>query len=430
MLMNATIPTAMLSGSAGLPPVGDGLVRGDIHIAGGKIRAVTPPTREAPLDSHFDMDGGMVWPCLVDCHTHLDKGHTWRRSRNPDGTFQAALDTADADIKSHWSPDDLRVRMDFALRCAMAHGTGAIRTHLDVIPERPAESWEVFRAVQADWRGRIDLQAASLAGLEFVEDERLLGAVTAEVKQTRGGLLGAFLYAMPDLDERLDRFLRHAGRHGLDVDFHADETTDATSRCTSAIAEAVLRTGYEGRVLVGHAVAPSLRDDDDLDRLLDLVAAAGLSIVTLPQCNAYLLGRSPGRTPRLRAVAPIHEMRARGIAVAIASDNTRDPFHMTGDLDLLDVFRSAVRLQHLDHPFGGWPAAIAATPAALMGLDAGVLRPGAAADLVLFGARDWSELLSRPQHDRIILRKGRAVTADLPDYRELDHLKGLGHDQT
>ncbi len=52
--------------------------------------------------------------------------------------------------------------MDFALRCAFAHGTRAIRTHLDSIPPQPEISWPVFREMRAEWAGRIDLQAASL----------------------------------------------------------------------------------------------------------------------------------------------------------------------------------------------------------------------------------------------------------------------------
>jgi cytosine deaminase len=57
-----------------------------------------------------------------------------------------------------------------------------------------------------------------------------------------------------------------------------------------------------------------------------------------------------------------------------------------------------------------------------MRLDAGRIAVGAAADLVLLRGRDWSEALSRSQHDRVVLRAGRAIDISLPDYRELDHL--------
>ena len=58
-----------------------------------------------------------------------------------------------------------------------------------------------------------------------------------------------------------------------------------------------------------------------------------------------------------------------------------------------------------------------------MGLpERGMIRVGAPADLILFRGRDWSELFSRPQTERIVLRAGRPSDTKLPDYRELDEL--------
>jgi cytosine/creatinine deaminase len=140
-------------------------------------------------------------------------------------------------------------------------------------------------------------------------------------------------------------------------------------------------------------------------------------------CNLYLQDREPGRTPRRRGVTLLHEMAARGIPVALASDNCRDPFYAYGDHDLVEVFREAVRIAHLDRPIGAWPAAVTRTPAGIMGLSGrGLIATGAPADLVLFRARGWSELLSRPQSERIVLRAGRPIDTTLPDYRELDRL--------
>ena len=51
--------------------------------------------------------------------------------------------------------------------------------------------------------------------------------------------------------------------------------------------------------------------------------------------------------------------------------------------------------------------------------------PGLPADLVLFGARGMTELLSRPQSDRVVLRRGRVVRTTLPDWRELDAVLGV-----
>ena len=56
-----------------------------------------------------------------------------------------------------------------------------------------------------------------------------------------------------------------------------------------------------------------------------------------------------------------------------------------------------------------------------MGLpEAGRLKAGGPADMVIFRARSWSEFLSRPQHDRAVIRAGRAIDTSPPDYRTLD----------
>jgi hypothetical protein len=67
-------------------------------------------------------------------------------------------------------------------------------------------------------------------------------------------------------------------------------------------------------------------------------------------------------------------MRARGIRVSFASDNTRDPFYAYGDMDMLEVMREATRIGHLDHSRDDWVEAFLTAPAATCGFDAPSLR--------------------------------------------------------
>jgi Cytosine deaminase and related metal-dependent hydrolases len=102
--------------------------RADLRISRGTVAAITPA---GTAEAGADLRGGMVLPCLVDVHAHLDKGHIWPRSPNPDGSFMGALAAVASDRERHWSADDMEKRFTFGLRCAHAHGTSAIRTHLD-----------------------------------------------------------------------------------------------------------------------------------------------------------------------------------------------------------------------------------------------------------------------------------------------------------
>jgi cytosine deaminase len=226
---------------------------------------------------------------------------------------------------------------------------------------------------------------------------------------------------IPQLDAGLEHVFRLAMDNGLDLDFHADESEDPAARALPRIAEMAMKHRFPGRIVVGHCCSLALQADaaDTIAKLRD----AGIAVVSLPLCNMYLQDRHTGRTPRWRGVTLLHEMRAAGVPVAVASDNTRDPFYAYGDLDMLEVFREAVRMLHLDHPIGGWADVVAASPAAIVGSpERGRIAEGGVADFVLFRARDWTELLSRPQSDRTVLRAGRAIDRTLPDYRELDDL--------
>ncbi|SEA00259.1 cytosine deaminase [Rubrimonas cliftonensis] len=387
----------------------------DIWLTGDRIAFEGPP--DAPV---VDLRGCIVMPGFVDCHTHLDKGHIWPRTPNPDGSFQGALESVAADREARWSARDVAARMEFGLRCAYAHGTVALRTHLDSIGPQTGISWPVFAEARDRWAGRIALQAVCLVPIDMVGSDAF--RETADVAARHGGVLGAVTFPVPDITSRLDLLLRMAAERGMDVDLHVDETQDPDAATLREVALAVLRTGFAGRVLCGHCCSLARQPDDAASATMDLVAAAALSVVSLPLCNLYLQDRHAARTPRSRGVTLVHELKARGVPVAFASDNTRDPFYAYGDHDMLEVMREAVRVAHLDHPVSDWPAAFAATPARIMGVKAGEIAQGAPADLVVFPAREWTELLSRPHSDRLVIRGGRAIDARPPDYAELDQL--------
>ena len=422
LLANARVHRSLTPGLAASYDA-DGFALADMAVTGGKISSIAARGRSKTPADAIDLAGRIVLPCFVDCHTHIDKGHIWPRKPNPDGTFMGALNATGADRTARWSAEDVARRMDFSLRSAYAHGTKALRTHLDSVRPQEEISWPVFETMREKWRGRIDLQAACLLGIEGVRDKAWFERLAKRVAAAKG-VLGVVTYMVSDLEELLDQVFAEAIRHGLDLDFHADETDDVAAISLKKIAEASLWNGFEGNILVGHCCSLARQPDLEVLDTLDKVAKARLAVVSLPMCNLYLQDRrSNETTPRWRGVTLLHEMKARGIKVAVASDNTRDPFYAYGDLDMLEVYRMATRILHFDHPVGDWPKAVAATPAEVMRLDdAGKLAAGGSADFIVFKGRSWTELLSRPESDRIVVREGRAIERQLPDYAELDEL--------
>lgn len=399
-------------------PGGEEIVRLDIGIADGILRFVEPTAAATETSWREERpDRTMAWPCFVEPHTHLDSSQIWERSPNPDGSFAGATGAIIADRLTHWTPDDMRARMEFGLRCARAHGVRAMRTHLASQNDRIEERWEIFADLRANWAGRVDLQGVSLLSTDVLADPAWLAQVVGVVRQ-HDGVLGAFAPAGPHLDARLAELFDAAARHGLSLDFHADENGDPASDVLHRIALAA-GAHPDVPVLVGHCCSLSVQPPEQVDRTLDAVADAGVAIVTLPGCNLYLQSREAGRTPRRRGVTLLHEMVARGIATCIGGDNCRDPYYPYGDFDPLESFRDAVRIAHLDHPIGDWPRGVTTAAGAVIDRAQPIVA-GAPADLVLFRAASLNELLARPGTARSLIRHGIPVRPVLPDYSELD----------
>ncbi|MBW4474097.1 MAG: cytosine deaminase [Stenomitos rutilans HA7619-LM2] len=426
-LKNAHLPLPLLAHGASSPilppetqqPLCDDFQLVDIEIVNGVIATIASAGKAPEGHPSVDLCSGIVLPCFVDLHTHLDKGHVWERTPNPDCTFNRAIATTQADAQKYWDAEDVYRRMEFGLQCSYAHGTRALRTHLDAAGEQGTLSFGVFKALQTAWVDRLILQAASLVSLDYYLTPK--GEPLADRVAELNGILGGVAYMNPEIEAQVDRTFTLAKARNLDLDFHADETNDPNSTTLRIIAEAAMRHQFQGQIVCGHCCSLAVQDPETAQRTIALVKDAGIGIVSLPMCNLYLQDRQTGRTPRWRGVTLLHELKQAGVPVAIASDNCRDPFHGFGDHDGLQVFSLSVKIAHLDRPYGAWCRAITSNPADLMGLPTvGRIEVGLPADLVLFKARRYSELLSRSQHDRVVLRSGRAINTTLPDYAELD----------
>ncbi|MEO0845143.1 MAG: cytosine deaminase [Cyanobacteria bacterium J06648_1] len=419
-LTNAHVPDCLLSLTPSPQTTREGLCLVDLKISQGKIVQIVAADNIPKNIPNLDLDRQIVLPRLIDAHTHLDKGHIWERSPNTEGTFDMALSKAIADSEKYWQSSDVYRRMEFGLKCSYSHGTQAIRTHIDSFGKQAEISLEVWQSLQSAWQDKMILQAVSLVSLDYYQTPE--GVALADRIAKIGGVLGGVAWQNPDLEQQLDTIFELAQSRNLALDFHADENGDPESVCLQKIAQAAIRHDFKQQITCGHCCSLAVQSPEVVKQTIALVKEAGIGIISLPMCNLYLQDRQAATTPYWRGVTRVKELQQAGIPVAFASDNCRDPFFGFGDHDVLEVFEQAVRIAHLDTPYSNWIASITTTPAQIMGLDAGKLLVDRPADLIIFPARYFSELLARSQHQRIIVRQGKAINAPLPDYRELDDL--------
>lgn len=406
-LLGVRVPACVADVSA--TPDHEGAIGLDLTIAAdGVIEELSQPGGLKLRHNLVQAQGRHIWPAFADLHAHLDKTATWDRAPNADGTFDGAVDASRLARKLPWSVADVFARMDAAVAEAHATGTSAIRTHIDSTPQRAGPSWSAFAQLRSKWRDKVALQGVVLFdGTTMMSRD---GDRLSDLAAAHNAALGPVIYPSDDLDAKILRSFDLAERRRIPLDFHVDETGGALAHGLDRIADLALSRGFRGSIVCGHACSLSLHDDAKAQSTIRKLATAKIGVVSLPATNLYLQARRPGQTPAWRGVTRLHELRAGGVTVAVAGDNREDAFYPFGDYDMLDVFRDAVRIAHLDMPMSGWVDAVTANPARLMGLEgAGRIALGAPADFVAFPYRSAAEVLARRGAGRQVLRKGRPV---------------------
>jgi cytosine deaminase len=397
------MPRCLLDPAASLPPPDrDGLVTVRIEHAEGRITALDPVELPASLELPLALTP------LVDPHVHLDKAFSAAAFPNPTGTMAGALEANLRELRQRRGEQVLQ-RAGLALERAWRYGLRALRSHVDSQAPAALEVWEALQQLRARWAGRVDLQLVALAPLGYwrtADGARLARRVAGD-----GGLLGSVVgtsFAPLAWDAvGLEALLAQAETLGCGLDLHIDENDAAPAHGVRALERLLARRGCRVPITCSHATGLALLPAGPLARLAERLAEAGVAVVALPLTNLWLLGKREGTTPLLRPQAPIQQLQAAGVRVAMGSDNVQDPWYPGGDFDPVELLRLAPLVSH-QLPWRRRGLAPFTTEASRL-LDLpwdGVLREGAPADLLVLGASSWGDLLARPPRRRV-LRAGR-----------------------
>jgi cytosine deaminase len=302
-----------------------------------------------------------------------------------------------------WTDTDIRTRGGLALAEAQQNGIRAMRSHVDWVQPGIPMAWSVLGELAQDWQDRLHLQRAALVPLDLLGDIDLGTAIAAQVARD-DAVLGCFVYGNSDMEAKLTRVFALADQHGLRLDFHVDEGLDPQAHGFDSIVALTAKHKMAGRVLCGHACSLAVRPEAEVAVVFDAAAAAGVALTVLPSTNLYLQDMQPGRSPRLRGLAPLHELRSAGVSVLLGIDNVADPFYPHGSYDQIEVLRLACLAAHLNP--ADWLDAITTGPAQAMGLPAPSLAVGEPADFILIEGADWDAALRSARAPRQIIRSG------------------------
>jgi cytosine deaminase len=364
--------------------------------------ASAPPEGPAP---RLDASGWLALPAACEPHAHLDKALT--AARVPAGTGADLVEAVARwrELAPGIDGADVLSRARAAVERYAARGITTIRTHVDAPADGdPLRMLDALLTLREELAGSVTLQVCLLGGWHTPTE------VFAEAAARGVDALGGCPHLAPDPRAEITRVLDVAERTGLPVDLHADEQTalpDDGVLDVEELARQVIARGLTQRVTASHAVRLGSLPPERLAAVVDLVARAGLGIVTLPITNLYLQGRDATHLMP-RGLTAVRALLDAGIPVAAGADNMRDPFNPAGSGDPFETTSLLMTAAHLSAP----EALHAVTTGArtVLGLPRAGLAVGDRADLVLVPDVPLGDVLAGTEHARVVLAGGHVVS--------------------
>lgn len=377
---------ANLAGAAVGAPYGM-IARGAVMIEGDRL-AWAGPEADLPNGFHgadaLDLEGRLVTPGLIDCHTHIVHGGNRARefemrlqgksyeeiaragggiistvaatrAASEDDLLAAALPRVDSLIAEGVTTIEVKSGYGLDTACELAMLRAARRIAL----ERPIlvrTSYLGAHAVPPEFRGRADayLDEVCLPALDAAHAEGLVDAVDG------------FCEGIAFSPDQIARVFARARALGLPVKLHAEQLSNLGGARLAAA---------HGAISADHL---EYADDGDAAAM----AAAGTVAVMLP--GAFY-------TLRETQLPPVASFRARAVPMAVATDCNPGTSPLTSILLAMNMAATLFRMTPEECLAG-----VTHNAARALGIgDAGQLRAGMRADLAIWNVESPAELSYR-----------------------------------
>ncbi|MCX4665100.1 amidohydrolase family protein [Streptomyces sp. NBC_01381] len=349
----------------------------DVRLGSGRIEAVGTAGSLTAHAARVDLGGYLLLPAAAEPHAHSD----------------TAL-SADVEGPISYDLPDVQRRATEAALLQLGHGATALRSHVRIGDVQGLTSMEAVLQARRSLRGLVDLTAVAVPrlltgvagadGLAMLRDAVKMGA----------SVVGGCPDLDPDPTGYVEAVLEVAAEHGCPVDLHTDGSDPARLGRLAAMAGG-LRPG----VTIGPCGGLGRLPSDVAARTADQLAAAGVTVVCLPQGGC-------GSVDRRGAVAPVRLLRAAGVRVAAGSGAMRDVSNPVGRGDPLEaayLLASRCGLRSED-AYG----AVSGAARSAMGFPEVRVEAGFPAELLAVRGDRLSGALSLA-YSRIVVHRGRVV---------------------
>jgi cytosine deaminase len=393
----------------------------DIAIQNGSIAEVGPKL-DIQATREIDATDRLATPPFVDSHFHMDSTLSYGQPRvNQSGTLLEGIELW-GELKPHLTVENIKARARELCHWAIAQGTLAIRSHVDVSDDSLL-AVNALLEIREEIKPYIDLQLVA-----FPQDGyfRYRGNVANLERALDMGVdvvggIPHFERTMGQGAASIQALCELAADRGLQVDIHCDESDDPLSRHIETLAFHAHRLGLEDRVTGSHLTSMHSMDNYYVSKLMPLMAEARIHVVANPLINITLQGRHD-TYPKRRGMTRVKELLESGINVAFGHDALMDPWYSFGTYDMIEVAHMGLHVAQMTgvDQMRQIFAAITTNGARTLGIENYGIEPGCNADIVILQARDPHEALRLRPARLFVIRRGTVIAETPPVISRLE----------
>lgn len=387
----------------------------DIAIKDDRIVEISPEIKSSGV-KEIEARGYLASPPFVDSHFHMDAALSYGKPRiNQSGTLLEGI-ALWGELKPHLTVNAIKKRALDLCYWAIARGTLAIRSHVDICDDRLL-AVDALLEVKEQMKPFIDLQLVAFPQDGFYRYPN--SAVNLERALDKGvdvvGGIPHFERTMQDGAESVRALCGIAQHRGLMVDMHCDESDDPMSRHVETLCCETQRLGLQNRVTGSHLTSMHSMDNYYASKLMALMLEAEIHAVANPLINITLQGRHD-TYPKRRGMTRVKEILEAGINLSFGHDCVMDPWYSLGSHDMLEVAHMGLHVGQMTgvKQMNSMFEAVTTNGARTMNLDGYGLAPGCYADLIILQAANPIEAIRLRPARLYVIRRGRIVSETPP----------------
>lgn len=309
----------------------------DIRIKDGKFETIAPEILPLEGEEVIDLEGKLLLPPFIESHVHLDTCLTagdpvWNMS----GTLFEGIECW-SKRKDKLSKQDIRDRVNRAVRMQAANGIQFVRTHVDVTDPK-LTAMEAMVELREELKDFVEIQIVAFPqeGILSYPNGKQLMIDSVKMGADAVGAIPHFEFTREYSVESLNFAMELAAKHDKLVDVHCDEIDDEASRGLETVAARALELELFDKVTASHTTAMHSYNNAYVTRLMRLLKMSKINFVANPLVNTHLQGRMD-TYPKRRGVTRVKELTAAGINVSFGHDDIFDPWYPLGNGNLRDV---------------------------------------------------------------------------------------------